>query len=52
METFNEWFEENKNSDILKEEYREYVNDCFISGFHPHPFEKWSKKQYNFEHNI
>jgi hypothetical protein len=52
METFNEWFEENKDSHILMEEYREYVNECYMDGFSPVNFIKWCKSNYDFEYNI
>lgn len=44
-ERFYFWFEENKESDTLKELYNEYVSETKI----PLSFEKWAQKYYNEE---
>jgi hypothetical protein len=49
METFREWYAENKNSEILHNEYRESVFDLPKS--ERPTFRQWCIEHYEFENN-
>ena len=52
--TFNQWFDENKNSSELKNDYQEYVHDMKIYGVNekPLPFNEWAKERFDSLHEI
>lgn len=47
METFNKWYQENKNSEILRIEYIESV--CDLPKEERPTFRQWCKARYEFE---
>ena len=50
MDTFKEWYEENKNSEILRMEYEESVFD--LPKKERPSFKRWCKERYEFENRI
>lgn len=47
--TFSMYFEENRNSDIFLDDYREYVHEQKQCGFKPVTFRAWMKNHYESE---
>lgn len=51
--SFAKWFNKNKNSEILREEYDEYVNEMICScELKPLSFKQWCKECVDWEENF